>query len=164
MAVAHLDWHEFMAKVVASDVPHLGAPCWIWTGSLTDDGYGLLPNAGRRMIGSNTAHRYSYIVTFGHPRPGMVLDHRCRIRSCVQPLHLREVTAVENVLQNSRSFGALNSMKTHCPQGHPYDEVNTYLNAGRRACRACRAERSLTWHARKRARAGQGSGTTDDLT
>jgi len=33
--------------------------------------------------------------------------------------------------------------KTHCPQGHLYDEVNTYVRPnGKRECRECRAE----WH------------------
>ena len=26
---------------------------------------------------------------------------------------------------------------THCPQGHPYDEINTYLYRGSRRCRKC---------------------------
>jgi len=39
--------------------------------------------------------------------------------------------------------------KTHCPQGHPYDEANTYLsNAGRRLCRACNRARALQQQAR----------------
>lgn len=32
-------------------------------------------------------------------------------------------------------------MKTHCPQGHLYDEENTYLNNGSKQCRTCRRER-----------------------
>lgn len=36
-------------------------------------------------------------------------------------------------------FGAANRAKTHCPQGHPYDDENTYTTErGTRACRACR--------------------------
>lgn len=36
-------------------------------------------------------------------------------------------------------FGAANRRKTHCPQGHPYDEDNTYVSSrGTRACRECR--------------------------
>ena len=27
--------------------------------------------------------------------------------------------------------------KTHCPQGHPYDEANTRVYQGRRYCKAC---------------------------
>lgn len=38
--------------------------------------------------------------------------------------------------------GNVNRDKTHCPQGHPYDSANTYINpAGARTCRACRAKR-----------------------
>lgn len=34
--------------------------------------------------------------------------------------------------------------KTHCPQGHPYDEANTYLTpAGWRQCKACRKLRVM---------------------
>jgi hypothetical protein len=34
--------------------------------------------------------------------------------------------------------GGFNSMKTHCPQGHIYDEANTLYNkGGRRSCRQC---------------------------
>lgn len=34
-----------------------------------------------------------------------------------------------------------NEHKTHCPQGHPYDESNTYMTPdGRRDCRICRTE------------------------
>jgi hypothetical protein len=38
--------------------------------------------------------------------------------------------------------GAHNAAKTHCPQGHPYDEVNTYLMPrGGRSCKQCARER-----------------------
>lgn len=33
------------------------------------------------------------------------------------------------------NVGALR--KTHCPQGHPYDEENTYTNGSGRHCRKC---------------------------
>ena len=33
--------------------------------------------------------------------------------------------------------------KTHCPQGHPYDQANTYVGPrGDRQCRACGRERA----------------------
>jgi hypothetical protein len=32
--------------------------------------------------------------------------------------------------------------RTHCPQGHPYDDENTYLYGGRRQCKACRRDAS----------------------
>jgi len=34
-----------------------------------------------------------------------------------------------------------NTLKTHCPQGHLYDEANTYNNPrGGRECKACRRD------------------------
>ncbi len=38
--------------------------------------------------------------------------------------------------------GGRNSEKTACPQGHPYDEQNTIIRDGKRACRACAATNS----------------------
>ena len=41
-------------------------------------------------------------------------------------------------------YGARNRSKTHCPQGHPYDEENTYTTSrGTRACKACRRVHSV---------------------
>jgi hypothetical protein len=36
-------------------------------------------------------------------------------------------------------MGRHNAAKTHCPDGHPYDEANTYVRPdGGRECRICR--------------------------
>lgn len=43
----------------------------------------------------------------------------------------------------------VNRSKTHCPEGHPYDEENTYTPpTGGRYCRACMRRRSREWRAR----------------
>jgi len=48
-----------------------------------------------------------------------------------------------------KTYAAANAEKTHCPQGHPYDEANTYRKPrGDRECRICRRER-------ERARSGR---------
>ncbi len=40
-----------------------------------------------------------------------------------------------------------NAHRTHCPAGHPYDAVNTYVApSGRRHCRQCQRDR---WAARR---------------
>lgn len=42
--------------------------------------------------------------------------------------------------------------KTHCPQGHPYDEENTYVNAkGLRSCKICTRQRAQRYEQRARA-------------
>jgi hypothetical protein len=50
-------------------------------------------------------------------------------------------TRSENVRDKRRHGTDHNVMKTHCPQGHAYDEENTRLYQGRRYCRACEALR-----------------------
>lgn len=100
--------------------------CWLWTGR-TDRDYGtfaLTPNQGVR------AHRWAYEHWVGPIPHGMQIDHLCRVRSCVNPLHLRTTTARENSQYRSAQI-------THCPQGHPYDETNTLVSGGRRHCREC---------------------------
>jgi hypothetical protein len=58
-------------------------------------------------------------------------------------MHLEAVPIKEN---RRRRDLALNI--THCPQGHPYDEVNTFVNAsGHRGCRTCRGERVRAYYA-----------------
>jgi hypothetical protein len=39
--------------------------------------------------------------------------------------------------------------KTHCPQGHIYDENNTYNFRGKRYCRACKRERQRAYRRKK---------------
>lgn len=52
--------------------------------------------------------------------------------------------------KGNTKMGALQSAKTHCPQGHEYDIANTYVSkAGKRHCRACILARERARHNRK---------------
>lgn len=64
---------------------------------------------------------------------------RCRV--CRRPR--RRVQRTEEESQQMRlNMGGPRRAKTHCPQGHPYDEVNTYVTPrGSRTCRACQRAR-----------------------
>lgn len=117
--------HErFMLKVSITDT------CWVWTGTLTQRGYGMF-SVGRRMV---PAHRWHYEYHHGEVPKSLEIDHLCRVRHCVNPAHLEPVTPAEN---RARSPLAP-ERKTHCPYGHPYDEANTYVNPrGSRECRTC---------------------------
>ena len=55
-------------------------------------------------------------------------------------------------MSKQSAIGRLNAAKTHCPQGHAYDEANTYVYKRRRYCRACVLVRSKACHAAKRKR------------
>jgi len=80
--------------------PSMGE-CWIWTGFLTNFGYGQAWN-GARMEG---AHRISYRDANGDIEPGMHVDHLCRNKSCVNPDHLEAVTQTVNNERNPEWAG-----------------------------------------------------------
>lgn len=109
--------------------------CWTWTGALRGQGYGGYGAPNR------VAHRMVYELLVGPIPDGLTLDHLCRNRLCVNPAHLEPVSLATNVMRGE-SPPARNARKTHCPQGHEYDEANTYINpsSGYRLCRACQRE------------------------
>lgn len=82
---------RYWAKV--EKTPH----CWIWTGARFKAGYGSLNVGGRPPRGrSHYAHRLAYVIAGGKLMEGMVIDHVCHNRACVNPAHLRQVTRKQN--------------------------------------------------------------------
>jgi hypothetical protein len=107
--------------------------CWVWAGMVDKvTGYARFQISGRTVYG----HRWAYERFVDLVDDDLQCDHLCRNRACVNPWHLEPVTPLENTRR-----GAGHASKTHCPQGHPYDEVNTYRWNGRRYCLACRKAR-----------------------
>src|SRR5438128_206362 len=94
--------------------------CWLWTGHVRPDGYGIFAYRGGRW----RAHRYVYEQTRGEITKGLDIDHLCRVRHCVNPAHLEVVTRQVNIL---RGIGApaFQALQTHCKNGHEFSEWNT---------------------------------------
>ena len=108
--------------------------CWEWQSIQNHNGYGRFYYFGRKTM---AAHKWAYLNWIGEYEDGLVLDHLCRNRGCVNPLHLEPVTAKENTNRGVRA----NSLKTHCKKGHEFTEKNTYKSGGHRACRTCQLDR-----------------------
>jgi hypothetical protein len=123
---------------ISDHAPELG-PCWIWQGS-TGCGYGRFCVVAGTCV---QAHRYAYELEVGPIPDGRQLDHLCRVKTCVRPSHLEPVTPKENSRRAKAQIRA-------CPQGHPYDDANTYRCLDQRYCRTCHRLRRPKYAARYR--------------
>lgn len=124
------------SRFLADVYPEALTGCWLWGGRLTSDGYGRFFVA-KKLRG---AHRVAYQLYVGPIPDGLVIDHKCRNRCCVNPDHLEPVTNEENMRRGHHAT------KTHCSKGHRLDEDNVRLSPRRngrwqRACRACQREK-----------------------
>jgi hypothetical protein len=106
-------------------------------------GYGAFMVGGRNV----RVHRWAYETLVGPIPDGLVIDHLCRVRNCVNPDHLEPVTHRENIRRGEA--GAWNRVKTHCPQGHEYTPENTRYSGTTRNCRECQRIRNLEIDARR---------------
>lgn len=131
--------------------------CWEWTANLFWDGYGqFMAHADGKRVALR-AHRWAYENIVGRIPKGMVIDHLCRNRKCVNPIHLEPVTVRENNRRGvgPAKIGAFHAAKTHCPHGHEYSDINTYIaTSGQRQCRACTKERMQKQRTLERMRRG----------
>lgn len=152
---------RFMSKV---SIDPTASDCWKWMGAKDQAGYGRFNLEGQ----SRLAHRVAYELHVGPIPDGLTIDHLCMVVTCVNPAHLEPVTAQENVARGYAHVVAGHNMRsrTHCPQGHPYDEVNTAHRprsdgSGKtyRVCRSCERRRAREADRAKRLAAKSVEGT-----
>lgn len=136
-------WLERMTAKVEVDANG----CWLWLGKKDiGTGYGRVRFRGAQI----GAHRRMYELVNGPIPAGLQIDHLCRVRLCINPVHLEAVTPRENTMR-STAVTKKNAQKTACPQGHPYNDHNTYRRPdGGRDCRICQSRRSRAYKAAKR--------------
>ena len=138
-------------------IPESG--CLVWTGSTNGGGYGQVMINWR----AKRVHRVVWEMVRGPIPEGMVLDHVCRVRSCVNPDHLRIVTPRENAVTNSTGFAATNAQKTECPRCFGAYAVSNAVAKFGRYCPECKKtsnNRTLRERTRKLRAARASEGTT----
>lgn len=77
--------------------------CWLWQGQLSGAEYAryAVPTGhkgGKRV----SAHRWAFEQLYGEVDRIYDLDHLCRVRHCVNPMHLEPVTRSENLRRGLR--------------------------------------------------------------
>jgi hypothetical protein len=122
--------------------------CREWLKYKDPAGYGRVAYDGVARM----AHRVAYELNIAPVKKGLVLDHLCRDRSCINPNHLEQVTQSENILRGDHP--KLNAEKfknqTHCKYGHSlknnrYERMRVDPKNGKtyiqRRCKTCVKER-----------------------
>jgi hypothetical protein len=107
-----------LERIERLSIPEPNSGCWLWLGSLNDDGYGsiIVPvnNGSWKRRG---AHRISWIAHNGEIPDGLSVLHHCDNRPCINPDHLFLGTQTDNV-QDMHAKGRWQATYQHGEDSH----------------------------------------------
>lgn len=105
--------------------------CRLWQGAISPNGYGTCRVEGRQV----SAHRAFYEHFVGLIPEGMTIDHLCKVKHCVETMHMEVVTRTENV----RRMGPRHPRgPVLLPPHIAHGTLSTSINY-RCSCSACKA-------------------------
>lgn len=125
--------------------------CWLWTGYINNDGYGVVGFNGK----NRRVHKLVYVTLCEDVAVGYDLHHKCTNRHCCNPDHLEPLPKREHskLSPGIQLIAARHKAKTTCPHGHLWTPENTGKDArGRRRCRACHVIEVTRYRQRRRNR------------
>jgi hypothetical protein len=126
------DLARFFSRVEVKKQPR----CWIYKGSIANDGYPSFSLRGKSIGG----HRFSYLAFHGPIPEGLVIRHTCDNPKCVNPYHLETGTHQENMLdkvlrnrtvkgdKNGRSVLTEDQVRRIVEDGRTYKELANEYN------------------------------------
>lgn len=104
--------------------------CWIWTGSVLNNGYGRIRWSDYCYL----AHRFSWMVKYNSPIPeGLSVNHRCDQPLCVNSSHLSlgdHATNMSEASQRDRKRRVKLIERLNIAE-KIYEKSNTFLDIAR---------------------------------
>lgn len=119
--------------------------CWLWTGYTMNNGYGQIGIYKKVYY----VHRVAASIWLGldldnSKEYACHKDDLCKNHNCFNPDHLYVGNHSSNMQDAVESKTQNMSRKTQCKNGHPFDDINTYIaHSGRRDCKICIKARNL---------------------
>jgi len=126
--------------------PNMDSKCHEWTAYKNNYNYGQI-KINKKSVG---AHRLAYQLWVGPiPADKPQVNHHCDNPPCVNPEHLYAGTAKENMKDRDVRGRNHESKKTHCKNGHKFNQANTRIDKNNvRHCRECGNIRSKAFYVR----------------
>jgi hypothetical protein len=86
---------DFYDKIIITEY------CWIFTSKPSHAGYPRFAYKGTYY----NAHQFSYLIYRDDLIKGLIIDHLCYNKTCVNPKHLEQVTYSENSRRSHIYYG-----------------------------------------------------------
>jgi hypothetical protein len=122
-------------------------PCWLYTGALGHNGYGIIYINGIRNLRVHVEAAKLWLPNYN---PNKWVLHKCDIRKCFNPEHLFQGNQFDNMRDCVEKRRHKNSSKTHCIRGHEFTPENTIIRQEVRQCRICEKNRQDSYNLRRK--------------